>query len=346
MDKRREESGTEADRDCGHILVVDDEPFIRNSFQLYLETLGFRVSTAWSGTEALRCTRDASPPVDVAILDLVMPGMHGIEVLRKLRESATAPEVIIATGCGNMNTAIQALRYGAFDYITKPIVDFDRDLLKVVRAALAARRKRVEDPTQAPGPPSNVPEQGVDRAVAVLSDLEKLASSLAAVVSPEDALASLGAFLASHGEAVGALLFVHFDGQEPHPLAGWGILENEPELALWVRAVSRRMEAPAMADGASTDGVLRLAAHELGLADRATALEAVILPFGTEEAAGVPRGGLLVLQRQGGIHGSPLPVPHLLSLVLERVALREAGTTCLPPSARRSDRGSRSGTRA
>lgn len=138
-----------------HILVVDDEVFILSALKLYFETNDYRVSTAKNGDEALEIFADEDETVDVAILDLVMPGQHGFDVLRRFKQIDPGVEVIIATGCGDMSNAVDALRYGAFDFITKPILDFDEDLLKTVQHALEARRcelEAVQDSVDA-GPP-------------------------------------------------------------------------------------------------------------------------------------------------------------------------------------------------
>jgi FixJ family two-component response regulator len=135
--------------ETAHVLIVDDESFVRNALQIYLETQGYSVSTAAGGEEALRIFAERANAVDVVLLDLVMPGMYGMEVLRRMKEAEERVEVIIATGCGSVHSAIEAMRYGAFDYITKPIVNFDEDLLKVVEAAIRARRQRLSDEKEA-----------------------------------------------------------------------------------------------------------------------------------------------------------------------------------------------------
>ena len=124
-----------------HLLVVDDEHFILSALQLYFESNNFRVSTASGGQEALQIFRNESDPVDVVILDLVMPGAHGLDLLKTFKQIDSAAQVIIATGCGSMGSAIEALRLGAFDFITKPFLDFDKDLMTAVRNALEIRRR-------------------------------------------------------------------------------------------------------------------------------------------------------------------------------------------------------------
>ena len=128
----------------GTILVVDDEVFIRTSFQLYFDTIGFHVRTAAGGEAATAIFEDESFPVDVVILDLVMPGIQGLELLKDFKARRPDVEVIIATGCGSLSSAIEAMRIGAFDYITKPIINFEEELLQVVEDAMVHRRRRDE----------------------------------------------------------------------------------------------------------------------------------------------------------------------------------------------------------
>src|SRR4030095_11902228 len=90
------------------ILIVDDEAFIRDAFQIYFQTVGFEVHCAADGESALTFLRSSAGRVDVVLLDLAMPGMHGMEVLKRIKELDKAVEVIIATGYGSMASAIQA----------------------------------------------------------------------------------------------------------------------------------------------------------------------------------------------------------------------------------------------
>ena len=111
-------------REHPHILLVDDEAFIRDALELYFESNGFEVSTAGDGSEALKIFSEQAGSIDLVLLDLVMPGMHGLEVLRELKKTDPSAQIIIATGCNSMDNAFEALRLGAIDYITKPILDF------------------------------------------------------------------------------------------------------------------------------------------------------------------------------------------------------------------------------
>jgi two-component system nitrogen regulation response regulator NtrX len=121
------------------ILVVDDEESIRKTMRMMLEYEGFEVSEAASGTEAIRAVE--SDPPDLVFLDVKMPGMDGLEVLGHLKESGTAAQVVIISGHGNVQTAVQATKLGAFDFIEKPL-ETERVLL-AVRNAL--ERKELEE---------------------------------------------------------------------------------------------------------------------------------------------------------------------------------------------------------
>ncbi|MEM7166057.1 MAG: response regulator [Planctomycetota bacterium] len=120
------------------ILIVDDEEFVREAIELYFSTEGFQTLTACNGNEALQ--RLEEEPIDLAILDIMMPGMDGIQLLREIKKFDADIEVVMASGCGTIESAIESMRLGAYDYVTKPILNFDEDLLKVVRKALERRK--------------------------------------------------------------------------------------------------------------------------------------------------------------------------------------------------------------
>ncbi|MBP7149773.1 MAG: sigma-54-dependent Fis family transcriptional regulator, partial [Acidobacteria bacterium] len=100
------------------MLLVDDDDVFRRVMAGELERLGFRVAAAGSGAEASREAGRAEP--DVVLLDLNLPDRSGLEVLRALRETNPAAEVIMLTGHGSIDTAIESIRIGAFDYVAKP----------------------------------------------------------------------------------------------------------------------------------------------------------------------------------------------------------------------------------
>jgi DNA-binding NtrC family response regulator len=105
------------------VLVVDDETTSRRGLQALLEKQGYRVEAAATGAEALDKARSFRPAVVIA--DLVMPGMDGLELLRSLREETPFAVTILLTGRGSIESAVQAMKAGAFDYLTKP-VDLER----------------------------------------------------------------------------------------------------------------------------------------------------------------------------------------------------------------------------
>jgi len=100
------------------ILFADDETHLRELMQMELPRLGHEVTVCPDGIAAIRALEKGS--YDAALLDLRMPGLTGIEVLGKIRQLSPETQVIILTGQATVDTAVQALRLGAFDYLTKP----------------------------------------------------------------------------------------------------------------------------------------------------------------------------------------------------------------------------------
>src|SRR5437773_8015650 len=92
------------------VLVVDDEAGLRRFLVKELSARGFAVEAAGSGEEALRKAAEAI--YDVVLLDMKMPGMDGLAALREIRREAPAPEVLILTGQGSVETAVEAMRAG------------------------------------------------------------------------------------------------------------------------------------------------------------------------------------------------------------------------------------------
>lgn len=115
-----------------NILVIDDEKSIRNTLQEVLEYENHKVEQATNGSEALDLFGNGS--YDIVLCDIKMPGMDGIEVLEKLHEKASDVPIIMISGHGNIDTAVEAIKKGAYDFIEKPL-DLNR-LLVSVRNAL------------------------------------------------------------------------------------------------------------------------------------------------------------------------------------------------------------------
>jgi len=123
------------------VLVVDDETDIRASLRMILEYEGYEVSEAGTGEEALQRLESQHP--DAVVLDVKMPRMDGLEVLARVRESDATLPVIVMSGHGTIQTAVEATRLGAFDFLEKPL---GRDrVLVVLRNALEQARLASEN---------------------------------------------------------------------------------------------------------------------------------------------------------------------------------------------------------
>jgi len=103
------------------VLCVDDEPTILNSIDAFLDDAGYQVTTAGDGLDAL--ARFSPGRFDILLLDLRMPGMNGLETLSAIRKLDPEVPVIVVSGTGNIQDVIEALRLGAWDFLTKPIED-------------------------------------------------------------------------------------------------------------------------------------------------------------------------------------------------------------------------------
>ncbi|HUK05240.1 MAG TPA: sigma-54 dependent transcriptional regulator [Burkholderiales bacterium] len=125
------------------VLIVDDEEIVRRSCLRALEGTGHEAEAVDSGAEAL--ARIADGRHDVLVLDVMMPKMDGIEVLRRVKESHPDIEVVMITGLSQVDTAVRAMKLGAFDYLSKP---FEPDELRLaVERALERRRLLQENLT-------------------------------------------------------------------------------------------------------------------------------------------------------------------------------------------------------
>ncbi|GAH53781.1 unnamed protein product, partial [marine sediment metagenome] len=119
----------------GRILLVDDESHVLELLSVALEDEGYRILTANNGRKALDQLKKEEP--QVVLLDIRMPDLDGVEVLRQIKEINKATSVIMMTAYGAMDTVVKAMQLGAYDYLTKPL-----DLKKVkvlIRRALEAQ---------------------------------------------------------------------------------------------------------------------------------------------------------------------------------------------------------------
>ncbi|MBD3257603.1 response regulator [candidate division GN15 bacterium] len=115
------------------LLLVDDEASQRDLLAGFLTKRDFQVTQAASAEEALQVYHEVFSPL--AIVDMKMPGMGGLELLDKLREINPFIQVLVLTAFGSVETAVEAMRRGAYDYLTKPVEDLEELLVKLQRAA-------------------------------------------------------------------------------------------------------------------------------------------------------------------------------------------------------------------
>lgn len=120
------------------LLIVDDEVQFLNALAQRLEIRGFHVTKATNGAEALQAAR--GDKFDLALLDLKMPGLDGKEVLQLLKKEHKHLEVIILTGHGSLDSAVECTKLGAFGYLPKPYEL--ENLIKVLKEAYEERLKK------------------------------------------------------------------------------------------------------------------------------------------------------------------------------------------------------------
>src|SRR5438132_10328964 len=121
------------------VLVVDDETAIREAIRMTLEYEGYRIDEARSGQEGI--DKATKTPYDAILLDIKMPVLDGIEVLEHLKEQRVPTPVVMVSGHGDISTAVECTKRGAFDFLEKPL---NRDkLLLSVRNAV--RQQKLEE---------------------------------------------------------------------------------------------------------------------------------------------------------------------------------------------------------
>jgi len=137
--------------DAQHILIVEDEPNVRLVFRTALASAGYSLSTAEDGEAALRALEQL--PVDLVLLDLLMPGLGGMEVLQRLRAAGNDVPVVIVTAYGSVPNAVQAMKLGAIDFVAKPLAP---DALRQVVAEVLQRHAAPANPPPRPPAPGPV----------------------------------------------------------------------------------------------------------------------------------------------------------------------------------------------
>ena len=101
------------------VLVVDDDEVVRLSYQRSLQTAHYNVEAVFNGEEALQALQHK--PFDVVLLDMRMPGMDGMAVLKAIKQAWPKSEVVVITGYPTVESAKEAVRLGAYDYLAKPV---------------------------------------------------------------------------------------------------------------------------------------------------------------------------------------------------------------------------------
>jgi len=122
------------------ILVVDDEPLVRRSLSEFLTLEGYSVSVAGNGKEALAILPEFKP--DIVISDIKMPEVDGLTLLREIKRKYPSISVLFITGYGSIESAVEAMKEGAFDYITKPIIDNE---IRMVLERLITQHNLIEE---------------------------------------------------------------------------------------------------------------------------------------------------------------------------------------------------------
>ena len=161
-----------ADLPAGHggLLVVDDEPFLRDAVAASLRFLGFEVTTADNGTDALRLARDGR--FDLVVLDVMLPDTDGFEVVRRLRRDGSRVPVIFLTARDTQADKVTGLTIGGDDYLTKPfgLEELAARIRTVLRRTRPDRGRRpgahVRRHRAGPGHLRGAPGRSADRAVA------------------------------------------------------------------------------------------------------------------------------------------------------------------------------------
>jgi DNA-binding NtrC family response regulator len=123
-------------RNLSQILLIDDESHNREALTLLLSHAGYQVQSAASGEEALKILQET--PFEIVITDLFLPGVSGIDILKRVKEDSPFTNVILITGNASAETAVEAMKEGAFDYITKPL-NFEKLKILVAKALEKSR---------------------------------------------------------------------------------------------------------------------------------------------------------------------------------------------------------------
>jgi DNA-binding NtrC family response regulator len=121
--------------DKNRILIVDDDEIVRRSYLRSLESISCNIESACDGEQALSTME--TKPFDVVLLDMRMPGQDGLSVLRTIKQKWPESEVVIITGYPTVDNAKEAVRLGAYDYLSKPVNP--QDVINVTDGAITRK---------------------------------------------------------------------------------------------------------------------------------------------------------------------------------------------------------------
>jgi len=207
----------------GRILVVDDDPSVRKLLVAALTEAGHSVAAAEDGGRAIDIFR--ADPCDLVLTDVMMPGVSGLEVLRTIKRLSPATEVIVITAHANLDTAVGALRDGAYDLIGKPLPELDA-LYRLVDRALEKRRLTEDNRLLV----SNLQGRNVEltETVARLAAVNEIGKATTGLLDSGDLYGSLVRLVAQHLKArrVSVLVSGH-DSETMTLVASVGIPEDE-----------------------------------------------------------------------------------------------------------------------
>lgn len=177
--------------DDAAVLIIDDDEFVRRAFRRVLEEGGFRIIEAPDGPSGLQICEHFAP--GVVLLDLRMPGMDGLEVLAALGKSYPDIPVLVVSGYGTISDVVEALRHGAWDFVSKPVLDSEL-LIRAVgrgleRASLLRQNREYGDSLRATN-------SRLSAALAELRADEQAARQLQFQLLPEDGL-RIGSYVCS-----------------------------------------------------------------------------------------------------------------------------------------------------
>jgi two-component system response regulator AtoC len=175
-----------------HMLVADDEQSIRRVLQAVFSKDGYTVHTAENGRRAVEIA--TTEPISVMITDLIMPDINGVDLLRRVHELHPEVVAVMVTAYGTIKTAVDAIRLGAADYITKP---FDVEEIRAVVARAVQRAQDAQSST-ASAQPSSAPEASITASKEKSTIEPALAKALGPVGRPSDAQMILGESKAMH----------------------------------------------------------------------------------------------------------------------------------------------------